>query len=114
MPHGTRRLLEKATCPVGGTTAIGAYSPRARGDSRRRAGDVGAGGAGHSPGCIHDRAAVTEPSAMVAEVHDRMPVVLEPDQFTPWLGNEAGLEILTPADEGVLERWPVSKRVNSS
>jgi putative SOS response-associated peptidase YedK len=51
---------------------------------------------------------------MVAEVHDRMPVVLEPDQFTPWLGNEAGLEILTPADEGVLERWPVSKRVNSS
>jgi putative SOS response-associated peptidase YedK len=51
---------------------------------------------------------------MVAEVHDRMPVVLEPDQFTPWLENEAGLEILTPADEGVLERWPVSKRVNSS
>ena len=29
---------------------------------------------------------------MVAEVHDRMPVVLGPDQFTPWLENEAGLE----------------------
>jgi putative SOS response-associated peptidase YedK len=29
----------------------------------------------------------TEPNAMVAEVHDRMPVVLEPDQFTPWLEN---------------------------
>jgi len=40
--------------------------------------------------------------------------VLEPDQFTPWLENEAGLEILKPAAEGVLERWPVSKRVNSS
>ena len=37
---------------------------------------------------------ITEPNAMVAEVHDRMPVVLEPDQFTPWLENEAGLEIL--------------------
>jgi putative SOS response-associated peptidase YedK len=57
---------------------------------------------------------ITAPNAMVAEVHDRMPVVLEPDQFTPWLENEAGLEILRPADEGVLERWPVSKRVNSS
>ena len=57
---------------------------------------------------------ITEPNAMVAEVHDRMPVVLEPDQFTPWLENQAGLEILTPAGEGVLQRWPVSKRVNSS
>ena len=43
-----------------------------------------------------------------------MPVVLEPDQFTPWLENEAGPEILAPAAEGVLQRWPVSKRVNSS
>jgi putative SOS response-associated peptidase YedK len=57
---------------------------------------------------------ITAPNAMVAEVHDRMPVVLGPDQFTPWLENEAGLEILTPAAEGVLERWPVSRRVNSS
>jgi putative SOS response-associated peptidase YedK len=39
---------------------------------------------------------ITEPNATVAEVHDRMPVVLEPGQFTPWLENEAGLEILTP------------------
>jgi putative SOS response-associated peptidase YedK len=57
---------------------------------------------------------ITEPNAMVAEVHDRMPVVLEPDQFTPWLENEAGLEILVPAPDGMLQRWPVSKRVNSS
>jgi putative SOS response-associated peptidase YedK len=57
---------------------------------------------------------ITGPNAVVAEVHDRMPVVLEPGQFTPWLENEAGLEILTPAGDGVFERWPVSKRVNSS
>ena len=44
----------------------------------------------------------------------RMPVVIEPDQFTPWLENQTGLEILKPAAEGVLQRWPVSKRVNSS
>ena len=32
---------------------------------------------------------ITEPNAMVAEVHDRMPVVLEPDNLTPWLEREA-------------------------
>ena len=37
---------------------------------------------------------ITEPNAMLAEVHDRMPVVLEPDNFTPWLEREVGLEIL--------------------
>ena len=57
---------------------------------------------------------ITEPNAMVAEVHDRMPVVLEPDNFKPWLEREVGLEILLPAAEGILQRWPVSKRVNSS
>jgi putative SOS response-associated peptidase YedK len=51
---------------------------------------------------------------MVAEVHDRMPVVIEPGHLTPWLENVAGLEILTPTAEGILQRWPVSKRVNSS
>ena len=59
-------------------------------------------------------AIITEPNAMVAEVHNRMPVVLEPEQFTPWIENEAGLEILLPAAEGVLQRWSVSKRVNGS
>jgi len=43
-----------------------------------------------------------------------MPVVLESDRFTLWLENEAGLEILAPAAEGALQRWPVSRRVNSS
>jgi putative SOS response-associated peptidase YedK len=59
-------------------------------------------------------AIITEPNAMVAEVHDRMPVVLVPERFTSWIENEAGLEILLPATEGVLQRWSVSKRVNGS
>jgi putative SOS response-associated peptidase YedK len=57
---------------------------------------------------------ITEPNAMVAEVHDRMPVVLDRTSLRHGLENEAGLEILVPAAEGVLQRWPVSKRVNSS
>jgi putative SOS response-associated peptidase YedK len=43
-----------------------------------------------------------------------MPVVLEPDQFEPWLSGRAGMEVLKPAANDVLQRWPVSKRVNSS
>lgn len=57
---------------------------------------------------------ITEPNKFVAEVHDRMPVVLEPDQFEPWLSGEAGLEMMKPAGDDVLIRWPVSQRVNGS
>jgi hypothetical protein len=47
------------------------------------------------------------------EVHDRMPVLLAEDQFEPWRG-AAGVELLKPAPDDMLQRWPVSKRVNSS
>jgi putative SOS response-associated peptidase YedK len=57
---------------------------------------------------------ITEPNAFVAEVHDRMPVLLTEDQFQPWLTRQAGTEILKPAPSGYLQRWPVSQRVNSS
>jgi putative SOS response-associated peptidase YedK len=57
---------------------------------------------------------ITEPNAFVAEVHDRMPVILEERDFEPWLAGVAGTEILRPATNDVLQRWPVSKRVNSS
>jgi putative SOS response-associated peptidase YedK len=43
-----------------------------------------------------------------------MPVILEADQFEPWLSGSAGVELLKPAANDVLQRWPVSKRVNSS
>ena len=57
---------------------------------------------------------ITEPNAFVAEVHDRMPVILGQKDFEPWLRNEAGLELLKPAPEELLQRWPVSQRVKSS
>ena len=53
-------------------------------------------------------------NTFVAEVHDRMPVLLQPEQFSPWLTGEAGLDILKPAANDALQRWPVSRRVNSS
>ena len=57
---------------------------------------------------------ITDANQFVAEVHDRMPVILEADQFEPWLSGRGGVEWLTPAANDVLQRWPVSKRVNSS
>jgi putative SOS response-associated peptidase YedK len=51
---------------------------------------------------------------LVAEVHDRMPARLSEKQFAPWLSGEAGAEFLKPAPNDYLQRWPVSKRVNSS
>ncbi len=57
---------------------------------------------------------ITEPNEFVAEVHDRMPVLLTEDKFAPWLSGEAGKEALVPAPNDYLQRWTVSKRVNSS
>jgi putative SOS response-associated peptidase YedK len=57
---------------------------------------------------------ITEPNKFVAEVHDRMPVLLTEKQFDPWLTGEAGVESLKPAPNNFLQKWPVSKRVNSS
>lgn len=57
---------------------------------------------------------ITEPNAFVAEVHDRMPVLLTEQQFDPWLSGQVGVEYLKPAGDDVLQKWLMSKRVNSS
>jgi putative SOS response-associated peptidase YedK len=57
---------------------------------------------------------ITEPNRFVAEVHDRMPVLLAEEGFEPWLSGKAGLELLKPAPNDLLQKWPVSRRVNSS
>jgi putative SOS response-associated peptidase YedK len=57
---------------------------------------------------------ITEPNEFVAEVHDRMPVLLAERDYDLWLRAEAGIELLKPAANNLLQKWPVSKRVNSS
>jgi putative SOS response-associated peptidase YedK len=59
---------------------------------------------------------ITAPNRFVAEVHDRMPVILEAKDFEQWeKGNpKEAAALMKPADGDVLQRWPVSKRVNSS
>jgi putative SOS response-associated peptidase YedK len=57
---------------------------------------------------------IGEPNSFVAEVHDRMPVLLGEKDYEPWLSAAAGTELLKPTAEDLLQRWPVSTRVNSS
>ena len=46
--------------------------------------------------------------------HDRMPVLLMPDQFEAWLAGTSGAEALQPAAETALRAWVVSDRVNKA
>jgi putative SOS response-associated peptidase YedK len=57
---------------------------------------------------------ITSANELASKVHDRMPVLLSPDEFEPWLSGQAGTEILNRAPELMLQVWPVSRRVNSS
>jgi putative SOS response-associated peptidase YedK len=57
---------------------------------------------------------VAEPNGFAAQIHDRMPAFLIEAQFAPWLSGEVGAGILEPAPNDYLQRWPVSKRLNSS
>ena len=54
------------------------------------------------------------PNALMAELHDRMPVILDPADYGAWLDpTRGGLELLRPCPETWLEAVPVSTRVNS-
>jgi putative SOS response-associated peptidase YedK len=56
----------------------------------------------------------TSPNEVMADLHDRMPVILEPDDFDLWLGpgvDTEELEALLKPYEGKLEAYPISRRV---
>ncbi|RYC28907.1 SOS response-associated peptidase, partial [Lichenibacterium minor] len=55
---------------------------------------------------------VSGASEWMTPFHDRMPVLLTPDDFDGWLSGELGPEVLKPAAESALREWGVSKRVN--
>lgn len=57
---------------------------------------------------------IGKPNALVAEVHNRMPVLLTERQFEVWLSGDAGVDDLKPIRSDYLRKWPVSRRVNSS
>jgi putative SOS response-associated peptidase YedK len=57
----------------------------------------------------------TTPNAEMAELHDRMPVILEQQDWPTWLGETEGdaTMLMRPAPDGLLRAWPVDRRVGS-
>jgi putative SOS response-associated peptidase YedK len=57
----------------------------------------------------------TTANATARPIHDRMPVILEPESWSLWLGEAEGNpeKLLVPPDNGMLRVWPVSRRLNS-
>ena len=59
----------------------------------------------------------TTPNAVTASVHDRMPVILDPDSYDLWLDPgmtkvEAVSDLLKPCDAERMRCYPVSTRIN--
>ena len=57
----------------------------------------------------------TDANETVRELHDRMLVILEPQDWPTWLGEVEGdaATLLRQAGDDVLRVWSVSKQVNS-
>ncbi len=60
----------------------------------------------------------TEPNEMMASIHNRMPVILDPDVYSLWLDpNERRPDeldsLLRPYPAGEMAAYPVSRQVNS-
>jgi putative SOS response-associated peptidase YedK len=60
----------------------------------------------------------TTPNAVTLVVHDRMPVILDPDSYDLWLDPgmrdaAAASELLKPCDARLMRSYPVGNRVNN-
>ena len=61
---------------------------------------------------------LTDANEIVRPVHERMPVILLPDDYGKWLGEEClptreVEQLLRPFPASKMRAWPVSPRVNS-
>jgi putative SOS response-associated peptidase YedK len=59
----------------------------------------------------------TTPNSLMAGIHDRMPVILRPDNYTLWLDPAfrdlvSASRMLRPIEPALMRRYPVSTRVN--
>jgi putative SOS response-associated peptidase YedK len=61
----------------------------------------------------------TAPNSLIADMHDRMPLIVPPDKYDLWLDPdvndfEAIRDILKPYDANLMRRYPVSTKLNNS
>jgi len=58
-----------------------------------------------------------KPNLLVVDVHDRMPVILRPEDYDLWLDPgitdaQRVVEFLQPFDSTLMKKYPISTRVN--
>lgn len=61
----------------------------------------------------------TEPNSLVADLHNRMPVIVAPDRYDMWLDPDVTdfteiRDTLKPFDAKLMRRYPVSRKLNNS
>src|SRR6476620_6438593 len=55
----------------------------------------------------------TDANDLVAEIHDRMPLILAPADYGRWLSDEADpSDLMRPFPAALMRMWPISTRVN--
>jgi len=55
----------------------------------------------------------TDANELVAEIHDRMPLILAPGDYARWLSDEPDPhELMRPFPAGSMRMWPISTRAN--
>jgi putative SOS response-associated peptidase YedK len=55
----------------------------------------------------------TDANTLVADIHDRMPVILAPSDYARWLGDEPDPhDLIRPFPSEAMRMWPISTRVN--
>lgn len=72
----------------------------------------------HAEPAVDSMTILTTPAnTFMAELHDRMPAILEPERVAAWLNLQTPADdlpaMLAPAPDGVLQAHPVSVRVSS-
>lgn len=90
------------------------YFERRDGNPIAFAGIWEAGASGH----LHATVITTTPNREMEDIHDRMPVILEDDDWKYWLADtplqdEELKNLLDPSPDNTLTRWPVGKAVGS-
>jgi putative SOS response-associated peptidase YedK len=55
----------------------------------------------------------TDSNELVADIHDRMPVILAPADYARWLSEESDpRDLMRPFSADLMRMWPISTRVN--
>ncbi|MEW5918626.1 MAG: SOS response-associated peptidase [Gemmatimonadota bacterium] len=70
------------------------------------------------PGVVSFAVLTTDPNAALSSIHDRMPVIIPPNQWRAWLSSETPApkvkDLLQPFPSEEVEAWKVSRRVNDA